>query len=145
MRFVSKNLSERGEKEMYDIVIVREVEEDDTKENSRKKCIQLKCGTRKKNQEMDFSYYTDIIILELEREQSLLTLHICGQEGSQQLIHTKKIVLTTYTKISDSNIISIYEVLWAAQVKLDPISLEPITSCYMETSIPNLFYDKHMA
>ena len=56
------------------------------------------------------------------------------------MIHTKKMILKAYTTIQESKILSLYEVLWAAKVELDPETLQPIRKETNETSVNELYF-----
>lgn len=79
-------------------------------------------------------------ILELRKEETIFEIVVFSNKGQLHFIHTKKIVLTAYTQLQENKIISLYEVLWAAKVKLDELTLTPTINQNQETSIPRLYY-----
>lgn len=80
-------------------------------------------------------------LLELKNKGEVFELTIVDSHQRVKFIHSKKIVLTSYSILAENEVISLYEVLWAAKVKLDPITLYPITDKNQETNIQRLYCD----
>lgn len=79
-------------------------------------------------------------LLELRSQKDTFELTIAGKNGEVIFIHSKNVVLTSYTILSEDKVISLYEVLWAAGVKLNPVTLSPAISDSNETSLSQLYY-----
>ena len=80
------------------------------------------------------------ILLEIRKQSDFFELHILLAGNQVRYIHSKNIILTSYNKIKENKTISLYEVLWAAGVGLDSITLLPVTNENQETSLKGLYY-----
>lgn len=80
------------------------------------------------------------VLLEIRKQKDFLELHLLIEGHKIRYIHSKKVILTFYDKIEENQIISLYEVLWAAGVRLDAKTLLPMTNENQETSLEGLYY-----
>lgn len=80
------------------------------------------------------------IVLEMRKEKDCFEINILLNEHKNLYIHSKKIFLASYDKITENKTISLYEVLWAAGVRLDSISLIPVIDENEETSLKGMYY-----
>lgn len=126
----------------YDVVIIGpNTQSDDKLENTQRILSILPEGdSSQKDVVSEGEEVLEGDILELRRQLEFFELVVYSKTGQLLLVHTKKIVLTAYTQIEENNVISLYEVLWAAKVKLDVLTLRPETNGNQETSIPKLYY-----
>ena len=111
-------VEKKGVDRMYDVIVVSPTKE---KENVQLECIWKNPGET--TQKIDIK---GAILLELRVFNEHKEIEIWLPCGRTQVIHTKKMILKAYTTIQESKILSLYEVLWAAKVELDPETLQPI-------------------
>ena len=76
----------------------------------------------------------------MRKEKDCFEINILLNEHKNLYIHSKKIFLASYDKITENKTISLYEVLWAAGVRLDSISLIPVIDENEETSLKGMYY-----
>lgn len=81
------------------------------------------------------------IVLEIVKIGDLFEVKIFCKNHTFQIIHSKKVIVNTYDSLQENEIISLYEVLWAASVKFDGETLRPVTGKNHETVIKNLFFE----
>lgn len=126
----------------YDVVIIgpNTEPEKDTRNTERVLSIVSSTNGIQKHEMAEGEEVLEGNLLELRKQLEFFELVVYSEAGKILLLHTKKIVLTAYTQIEENPVISLYEVLWAAKVKLDAITLTPKTNENEETSISRLYY-----
>lgn len=79
------------------------------------------------------------ILLEIEKNDGIFELTLADRTGSVEWIHTNRVIIQSYSGKKEADIVSLYEVLWAAKVQFIEQSLYPAVDENHETSIQNLF------
>lgn len=86
------------------------------------------------------------VMLQVRQTADSIELTLLTTKYQIKQIHSKVIAITTYATLGETNLISEYEVLWAAGIRLDPVTLYPSVNTTGETSIKNIYcYEKKMA
>ena len=91
--------------------------------------------------EKEIEEYLQGTIVEIHRSlKEELAVTIFTSDNQVRLLHTRGILFTEVDGIEDNRMVSVYEVLWAAGIRLSEETLMPVVDSLGETSMKGVYY-----